>query len=230
VPWKKNHLDNKVKEFIYIAADASATHLYTPGIQQHFEAAIKHGATRDELMEVIELTSTLGIHASNPGVPILLEVLEEEGMRQGPAPLDAKREALKASFVKNRGYWYPSWDGLFELDPELFEAYLDFSSVPWRTGVLELKIKELIYCIRCRRDSSVSARSQAAHVQRVALWRNRRGDHGSAGDRERDRHSCSDSGCAHARKSARASAAARLTEPLFTRSTERSNTAAQYAK
>lgn len=146
VPWKKNHLDDKVKEFIYIAADASATHLYTPGIQQHFEAAIKHGATREELMEVIELTCTLGIHASNLGVPILLEVLEEEGMRQGPAPLDAKREALKASFVKNRGYWHPSWDGLLELDPELFEAYLDFSSVPWRTGVLEPKIKELIYC------------------------------------------------------------------------------------
>jgi alkylhydroperoxidase/carboxymuconolactone decarboxylase family protein YurZ len=146
VPWKKNHLDHKVKEFIYIAADASATHLYTPGIQQHFEAAIKHGATREELMEVLELTCTLGIHASNLGVPILLEVLEEEGMRQGPAPLDAKREALKASFVKNRGYWHPSWDGLLELDPELFEAYLDFSSVPWRTGVLEPKIKELIYC------------------------------------------------------------------------------------
>jgi alkylhydroperoxidase/carboxymuconolactone decarboxylase family protein YurZ len=146
VPWKKNHLDDKVKEFIYIAADASATHLYTPGIQQHLEAAIRYGATREELMEVLELTSTLGIHASNLGVPILLEVLEEEGMRQGPAPLDAKREALKASFVKNRGYWHPSWDGLLELDPELFEAYLDFSSVPWRTGVLEPKIKELIYC------------------------------------------------------------------------------------
>jgi alkylhydroperoxidase/carboxymuconolactone decarboxylase family protein YurZ len=146
VPWRKNHLDDKVKEFIYIAADAAATHLYVPGIAQHLKKAIEFGATREELMEVLELTSTLGIHACNLGVPILLEVLEEEGKRSGPVPLDERRQKLKLDFEKNRGYWHPSWDGLLELDPELFEAYLDFSSVPWRTGVLSPKVKELVYC------------------------------------------------------------------------------------
>lgn len=146
VPWRKNHLEDKVKEFIYIAADAAATHLYVPGIQQHLQKALEFGAIREELMEVLELTSTLGIHACNLGVPLLLEVLEEEGLRQGPVPLDERREKLKADFVNNRGYWHDTWEGLLELDPELFEAYLDFSSVPWRTGVLEPKIKELIYC------------------------------------------------------------------------------------
>lgn len=146
VPWRKNHLENKVKEFIYIAADAAATHLYVPGIQQHLTKALEFGATQEELMEVLELTSTLGIHACNVGVPLLLEVLEEEGIRSGSAPLDERREKLKADFVQNRGYWHETWDGLLELDPELFEAYLDFSSVPWRTGVLEPKVKELVYC------------------------------------------------------------------------------------
>ena len=146
VPWRKNHLEDKVKEFIYIAADAAATHLYVPGIQQHLQKALEFGATREELMEVLELTSTLGIHACNLGVPLLLEVLEEEGVRKGPTPLDERREKLKVNFVQNRGYWHDTWEGLLELDPELFEAYLDFSSVPWRTGVLEPKIKELIYC------------------------------------------------------------------------------------
>src|SRR5690606_20232715 len=45
VPWRKNHLENKVKEFIYIAANAAATHLYTPGIRQHIRAALAFGAT-----------------------------------------------------------------------------------------------------------------------------------------------------------------------------------------
>jgi alkylhydroperoxidase/carboxymuconolactone decarboxylase family protein YurZ len=146
VPWKKNHLEDKVKEFIHIAADAAATHLYSPGIRTHIEAAIRHGATREELMEVLALTSTLGIHAANVGVPVLLEVLAEEGLRDGPAPLDARREALKQDFRKNRGYWHETFEGLLELDPEFFQAYLDFSSVPWRTGVLAPKVKELIYC------------------------------------------------------------------------------------
>ncbi len=146
VPWKNNHLENKVKSFIAIAANANATHLYAPGVREHLRAAIKHGASAEELMEVLELISTVGIHASNVGVPVLLEVLEEQGLRNGPAVLDARREALKDSFVENRGYWHSSWEGLLELDPDLFEAYVEFSSVPWRTGVLAPKIKELIYC------------------------------------------------------------------------------------
>ncbi|MFB9831897.1 carboxymuconolactone decarboxylase family protein [Actinoallomurus acaciae] len=145
VPLRKGHLEPRVREFVFIAADAAATHLYTPGIRQHVRAALDHGATAAEVMEVLELTSTLGIHACNIGVPLLLEVLEEEGLRDGPAPLSARQEELKAEFTANRGYWHAFWDGLLELDPELFAAYVDFSSVPWKTGTLEPKVKELVY-------------------------------------------------------------------------------------
>ncbi len=146
VPQRRNHLDPKVREFIALAADACATQLYAPGVAHHLERALAFGATREELMEVLELVSTIGIHTSNVGVPVLLEVLEEEGLRHGSPPLDERRTALKAAFEKNRGYWHPTWEGLLELDPDLFEAYVAFSSVPWKTGVLSPKVKEFIYC------------------------------------------------------------------------------------
>lgn len=146
VPWKSGPLGSKVKEFIYIAADAAATHLYAPGIEQHVKAAIAFGASREELMEVLELTSTLGIHAANIGVPILLEVLSEAGLRDLPKPFDERQRKLKETFTATRGYWHEFWAGILELDPDFFEAYIDFSSVPWRGGVLEPKVKELIYC------------------------------------------------------------------------------------
>ena len=60
-------------------------------------------------------------------------------------PLDERRAALKADFEAKRGYWHEFWDGLLELDPDFFEAYVEFSSYPWTNGVLEPKIKELIY-------------------------------------------------------------------------------------
>lgn len=145
VPWKKNHLDGKTKELIYLAVDAAATHLHAPGVRQHIRAALVHGATPGEIMEVIELTSTLGIHAMNIGVPLLVEVLEEAGLRNGPEPLTEYQEELKERFTRNRGYWHAFWDEMLELDPELFEAYTDFSSVPWETGTLEPKVKEFIY-------------------------------------------------------------------------------------
>lgn len=145
VPWRKNHLDDKVKEFIYIAIDANATHMYLPGVRQHIRAALKMGAEPHEIMEVLELSATLGIHAMNIGVPILVEVLEEKGLRTGPAPLTAAQERLKAEFTRTRGYWHTFWDEMLELDPEMFAAYTEFSSVPWRSGTLEPKVKELIY-------------------------------------------------------------------------------------
>ena len=96
-------------------------------------------------MEVFELTSTLGVHALNIGVPVLVEVLDEEGLRPGRTPLTERQEEYKQEFIDNRGYWHTFWDDMLELDPEIFKAYTDFSSVPWKTGTLEPKVKEFIY-------------------------------------------------------------------------------------
>jgi alkylhydroperoxidase/carboxymuconolactone decarboxylase family protein YurZ len=145
VPWRKNHLDDKTKEFMYIAVDAAATHLYVPGIRQHMRAALKAGASKEEIMEVLELTSTLGIHAMNIGVPILVEVLVEKGLRTGPAELSEYQEQARADFTKTRGYWHAFFDEMLELDFELFAAYTEFSSVPWRSGTLSPKVKEFVY-------------------------------------------------------------------------------------
>jgi alkylhydroperoxidase/carboxymuconolactone decarboxylase family protein YurZ len=55
--------------------DAAATHLFEPGIRQHVRNALALGATREEIMEVIELVSVIGIHSCAVGVPILIEEL-----------------------------------------------------------------------------------------------------------------------------------------------------------
>jgi alkylhydroperoxidase/carboxymuconolactone decarboxylase family protein YurZ len=144
VPWRNGSLEPKVKELIHVALDGAATHLYEPGLRQHIRLALEHGATREELLEVLQLTSTLGIHSCTVGVPLLLELLDEQG-RAGPTPLTERQQRLKADFEANRGYWHDFWDGLLELDADFFEAYLEFSSLPWKQGVLEPKVKELIY-------------------------------------------------------------------------------------
>lgn len=76
VPWKHGTLEPKVKEFIYIAIDVATTHLYEPGLRIHLRNALKYGATREEIMEVYELVSVLGLHTMTMGVPVLLEELE----------------------------------------------------------------------------------------------------------------------------------------------------------
>ena len=147
VPSKNNALSPKIREFIYIAIDASTTHLYLPGLKLHMENALALGATRDEIMEVLELTSVLGIHTCTMGVPILMDELRKLGRGDEIDNIEYgdHEKALKESFIKNRGYWSPFWDDMLKLSPEFFECYLDFSSVPWTSGTLEPKVKEFIY-------------------------------------------------------------------------------------
>ena len=147
VPSKNNALSPKIREFIYIAIDASTTHLYLPGLKLHMENALALGATRDEIMEVLELTSVLGIHTCTMGVPILMDELRKMGRGDEVDNIEYgdHEKALKEKFIKNRGYWSPFWDDMLKLSPEFFECYLDFSSVPWKSGTLEPKVKEFIY-------------------------------------------------------------------------------------
>jgi alkylhydroperoxidase/carboxymuconolactone decarboxylase family protein YurZ len=153
VPKRHRYLPPKVQAFIGLAVDSAATHLHVPGIEEHIRTAIASGATSAELVEVIELTSTLGIHACNIGVPLLVEVLKEEGhpAATNREEMDARRSQLQAAFTRNRGYWHTFWEDILRLDPDFFEAYLEFSSVPWSSktggkeqtetkGVLEPKV------------------------------------------------------------------------------------------
>jgi len=154
VPRQKSHLSHKDQALISLAVDSAATHLYTLGIRAHVTSALKEGATLHEVLEVIELSSTLGIHACNIGVPLLVEVLREEGLFQEDVkrPFDSAQERLKAEFTAKRGYWHVFWEDFLRLDPEFFAAYLEFSSVPWTKevegnstggrGVLSPKVSE----------------------------------------------------------------------------------------
>ena len=144
VPWKKGVLEPNVKELIYTAIDASTTHLYEPGLRQHIRNALGYGASKEEILEVLELTSVLGIHSCTMGVPVLLEELNAAGLGNA-VELGERAAILKRDFVETRGYWNAFWDGLLALDPDFFESYLAFSGVPWKKGVLEPKVKELIY-------------------------------------------------------------------------------------
>ncbi len=75
VPFKQGPLEPKVKELILIAINAATTHLYGAGVRRHIRNALAHGATAEEIVETIQLTTVLGIHSSNLALPILDEEL-----------------------------------------------------------------------------------------------------------------------------------------------------------
>ena len=69
-------LAQKYKELIFIAINVATTHLWPSGARRHIQNALEAGATKEEILEVIQLTSIMGIHSMSMGVPILMEEIE----------------------------------------------------------------------------------------------------------------------------------------------------------
>lgn len=73
----KGGIDPLTLEFIAIAVDASCTHMYGPGVRRHIRKALELGASKDQIMTVLELVSVLGIHSVALGAPLLIEEAEK---------------------------------------------------------------------------------------------------------------------------------------------------------
>jgi alkylhydroperoxidase/carboxymuconolactone decarboxylase family protein YurZ len=78
VPHKKGPLPVKFKELVMVAINAATTHLYAPGVRRHMKNALRAGATPEEVVEVIQLTTVMGIHSCNLAIPILMEELKAQ--------------------------------------------------------------------------------------------------------------------------------------------------------
>ena len=73
IPHRQGPLSAKYKELILIAINAATTHLYAPGVRRHMQNPLKAGATKEEILETIQLTTVMGIHSCNLSIPILME-------------------------------------------------------------------------------------------------------------------------------------------------------------
>ena len=160
VPRRSGHLGPRVRALVALAVDANVTHLEAQGVRRHVREALAAGATSEEVMEVLECSATVAVHALNVGVPVLLDVLAERGDDAATGPLSAHQHSLKEEFARHRGYWNATWDAVLELAPDMFEAYSAFSSHPWRTGHLSALERELVY---------VAFDASATHLYEVGL-------------------------------------------------------------
>jgi alkylhydroperoxidase/carboxymuconolactone decarboxylase family protein YurZ len=64
-------LEPKLVELVIIALDVSTTHLFDSGTRLHMRTALAEGATVSEILEVVELTSTLGISGTALGTSLV---------------------------------------------------------------------------------------------------------------------------------------------------------------
>lgn len=144
VPRARGALEPVDRALIGVAVVGNAANTNWPRLRAYVHAALHAGADRGQVRDVLQLVSIMSIHALSIGAPAVVRVLSERG--HGPtAELSDRHRRLRSEFESQRGYWHSSWDDVLALDPDMFEAYLNFSVVGSQFGSLSEKLRELIY-------------------------------------------------------------------------------------
>lgn len=142
VPWKNGTLSPKVRELIYVAMNASTTHLYLVGIRVHIRNAIQHGATIEEATAVLGLVSELGSHSMLSVLPAMRDEMGRQDIAL-PSP-DARAAAIKEHYASVHGEWDDELDAMLTLAPDYLEAFSRYMGVIRGRGVLDTSTVHLI--------------------------------------------------------------------------------------
>jgi alkylhydroperoxidase/carboxymuconolactone decarboxylase family protein YurZ len=140
-PWIDGVLPHKFVELVSVGLNAACTNLNPDGTRRHIRAALKAGASREEILFVLKCASVMSIHSCSLGAPILLEEANAAGVRppaKGAVPTPA------CDKMKAVGQWNEAWDPFLELDPVWTDQFMATGAGIYRSGVMPPKELELL--------------------------------------------------------------------------------------
>lgn len=83
IPLNSPALSPQTFELVCIAIDASVTHMFAPGTRRHIRRALDLGVSTEEILAVLQLTATLGLHTMSLAAPMLQEELRARQVTPG---------------------------------------------------------------------------------------------------------------------------------------------------
>ena len=169
VPWRHGALSPMVKEFIYTAIDAATTHLWEAGTEAHMRNALRHGATQEQLMALLEIVALMGARTAAVGTSILAEEAERAGVPMPGirAELNDRQQAIKARFTDSLGYWTPQWEVVLRAAPEYVEAFVGLAADGDLVKALDAKTAEFVQIAVHASVASLDAEAVRIHVRRA---------------------------------------------------------------
>lgn len=143
---KSSTLSPLLHHLVAVALDASITHLFETGIRLHMRAALALGGTREQLVEVIQIISFLGMQSHLVGLPIVLGLLSEDDeiRMKAKEPPSEQAQELKRQFTGRFGVWTDAHEQMVALSEDYFPTYLEQLSVPILSGALTPRERALI--------------------------------------------------------------------------------------
>jgi alkylhydroperoxidase/carboxymuconolactone decarboxylase family protein YurZ len=91
-PARSGPLSERMVELIYVALDASAAHLFTPGLKTHMTRALEVGASEADIFDVLHLLAAQGLESVYQSAAILAEEAADDPLAVPDAVLQARIE------------------------------------------------------------------------------------------------------------------------------------------
>lgn len=143
-------LDTLSAALVGLAVAVSVTALDRAKINDAIHAAMDAGASIAQVQEIIALVSGLGVHSLMVSSVTVMDEAAKRGLAQPDEALDAERQQLWDKHVGNDPFWdgfseeLPGFlDAMLRLSPDIFVGFFDFCAIPWRSGTVRARVKEL---------------------------------------------------------------------------------------
>ena len=143
-------LSAQERALIKLGLAAAVTSLNTEAIESATQEAFDAGATPGQLQEAVSVISGLGVHS----LMVTATTILNAALRAGydiDGPLTELEAAKWAARVGHDPFW-AAMEGelpgflraLLRLSPAQFDAFFDYCAVPWKSGLLPARVKELL--------------------------------------------------------------------------------------
>ncbi len=139
------------RALIQLGLAASVTSLAREQMALAVASAYDRGASPAQVQEVIALVSGLGVHSLMISAVFVLEEAQRRSLLPIDDALDDERSALWEARVGDDPFWadfereLPGFlKALLILSPELFSGFFDYCAIPWKSGTVPARVKELI--------------------------------------------------------------------------------------
>ncbi|WP_374633591.1 carboxymuconolactone decarboxylase family protein [Ferrovibrio sp.] len=153
------------RELVYVALDASSTHLFSSGLKLHIGLALQCGATPQQIVAVFHLATAQGLEGCHAGAVILAEELAASGLE--PARLDDEQLRLKRDYEASFGDWPASCDHLLRMDPGYFASMIDFLKNGRPSGALSDRMQSLLALALSACFTAADRDSTRLHIRRA---------------------------------------------------------------
>lgn len=138
------------RALIRLGLAASVTSLDRDAIDSAVRDAFRAGASPAQVQEVVSVVSGLGVHSLMVTAAMIVDVAREAGFDLD-ATLDEADRARWSARIGDDPFWadvereLPGFlEAMLRLSPIQFDAFFDYCSVPWKSGFVRARLKELL--------------------------------------------------------------------------------------